>query len=748
MKKFLFLLLCAVLLTALAVGVSAASDRDDVGFTYDVGDIYVPGAQYGVTPTIDGVASEGETYSDAVRIDNLNTSTAWTYRSRNLVDIDFSTTWDSEGMYVAATVVDPTPFKSTLSPDTDEDGEGSTAYGGNGDVFVFCLDPLGLRAANGRYSWESSCPTAWYNVVPMEDGSLVIYRTKYNEGDITDKVESALVIVDDYTWSFELMIPWEEIIADTAACLDKTVEELGYTVEDFAAIGADHNAMVRYMDRWFYSSKDPYSGYHVGYLDEGARFTLSCNVTITENNMPDGNPSTYGNGMDAYLYGIYLHLDEGKVYTSGQYTYMSVAADTEAKILTYNGPTNANPLVIPSTIDGKTVTYIYSKAFTKITKSYISIPSTVTEIEKNAFYNCLGTKYYVVPGSYAETYCKNNKLSYILSCEEHTPGEWQIVTPATCSATGSRTQSCTVCGMVFKTEVIQKLAHTAGELQITTVALCNQTGIKQSYCTVCGALTQSVTYADPNNHAFGEWLFTEAEFCQGGSKTHTCTRCGKSETTNNGITECVAGDWKVLISPTEKTYGVRVKQCICCNDIMESELIERTIDRVIDTLTIDIEGIGENTSYVFIAKGMHGDYRLVQNNKLYGASALRLEQNGYEFSYTVPEPGVYTVYIRFKDNTDPICYHVYVEIPEPEVNITVDGLNASISGLQDVKVIRIGYGECTTANIKQAEGYKGINASTINGADPYTIKFTKEGTWTVIVEFNNGIKVLKHVTVG
>ncbi|MBE6685705.1 MAG: hypothetical protein E7591_00545 [Ruminococcaceae bacterium] len=749
MKKFIFVLLSAVLLTALAVGISAASDRDNVGFTYDVGDIYVPGAQYGVTPTIDGVISTNETYSDPVRIDNLNTSTAWTYRSRNLVDIDYSTTWDSEYMYIAAHVWDPTPFFSTFSPDNDDDGEGGSGYGGNGDVFVFSIDPLGLRAKNGRFYWESSNPTAWYSIVPMEDGSLVVYRGKYNEGDITDQVEGALVVDSaSSTWTFEVKMPWSVIIADTAACLDTTVEELGYTVEDFAAIGADHNAMIRYMDRWFYSSSDPYSGYHVGYLDEGARFTISCNITVTENPLPDGTPASAGNAVDANLYGIYLHLDEGKVYTSGQYTYMSVAADTEAKIISYNGPTTTNPLIIPSTIDGKTVTYIYAKAFQKIVKGNVYIPSTVTEMETNAFYSCLGTKYYVVEGSYAHSYCVAKKLSYILSCEEHTPGDWTIVTDSTCSATGTKTQSCSVCGLVFKTEVIAKKAHTAGELVVTTVALCNKTGIKQSHCTVCGQLTQSITYADPNNHAFGEWSYTEAPFCKGGSKTHTCTRCNKSETTNDGITVCTAGEWKVIVSPTEKTYGARVKQCVCCNDIMEAQIIERTIDRVIDTLTIDIDGIGENTSYVFVAKGMHGDYRMVQNNKLYGASALRLQQNGYEFSYTVPEPGVYTIYIRFKDDTDPICYHVYVEIPEPEVNVTVDGMSASVEGLDDVKVIRIGYGECTAANIKQAEGYKGINASTINGADPYTINFTKAGTWTVLVEFNNGLKVIRYVTVG
>lgn len=748
MKKIIILALTVMMLSALLVfSINAA---DEVTFSEDVGDIYVPSATLaGKAVTVDGVIDDDEPYTDPVRIDAHNASTSWTYRSRVLVNIDYYSSWDESGYYLGAVVEDPTPYLSTVSPDHDADDEGSSSYGGDGDVLVFSIDPLAIRKTTGRLYWESSNPTAWYNMVPMQDGSLKVYRTQYNEGDITDEVEVAYVRNSDNTWTVELKLSWDMILEDTAACVDKSVEEFGYTVADFAKQDAVHNAMFRYMDRWYYSSSDPYSGYHVGYLDEGARFTISCNITTSDGYLADGvTPATHGNGKDAQVYGIYLHLSEGKRYTSGDYTYISVNNDTEAKIISYDG-NKVDPLIIPKTIDGKTVTYISAKAFKSLTKINIYVPATVKTLEKNAFYSCLGTKLYVVEGSAAHTYAKQYfKTTHILSCDVHTEGEWVTVTPATCSAYGSKKMSCSVCGLQLKTGTISKLSHTEGEPVITTTATCIGNGIKTTYCTVCNTKISSTTYTDPDNHDYPDiWYYNGIDFCQGGYKWHNCNRCGAEEKSNEGITDCVAGEWFTVIEPTEVSNGFKIKQCIYCGAVMESEMIGRLVDKVIQSLTIEVFELDEGVKDMFIAKGAHMYYRQVANNKIYGEYAVKLESKDWYTSYTVSEPGVYTVYIRYNDGRAPFYYHVTVDLPTPEVTVTTDGLNVTLGGLTDVKVLRMGKGDVDVAAIKNAEGYRTISASVINGADPYTFTMKSAGTWTIVVEYNSGIKVKALVEV-
>ena len=747
MKKLLILALCAMMLASLcAIGISAA---DEVTFSEDVGDIYVPVTNEDNTPVIDGVIGDAEGYTDPVRIDAHNASTAWTYRSRVLNTIDFYSAWDDTGYYFGAEIVDPTPYPSTFSPDSDEDGEGSTQYGGNGDVIVFSIDPLAIRKTTGRLYWESSAPTAWYSIVPMADGSFVVYRTQYNEGDITDQVDAEVIWNGDGTWSVEVKFTWDMILEDTAACVDKTVEELGYTVADFAKQDAVHNAMIRYMDRWAYSSKDPYSGYHVGYLDEGARFTISCNITTSDGFLADGvTPATHGNGKDAQVYGIYLHMSEGKRYTSGNYTYISTNNDTEAKIISYNGA-KVDPLVIPKTIDGKTVTYISAKAFQSLVKINIYVPSTVETLEKNAFFGCLGAKLYVVEGSAAHTYAKQYfKTTHVLSCDEHTEGEWEVITAATCSAYGQQKMSCAVCGLQLKTGTISKLPHTPGEPTVTTVATCTVNGTKTVYCTVCSTRISSTSYKDPDNHAYPDtWYYNGVDFCKGGYKWRNCTRCGNEQKSNEGVTACVAGEWFTVIEPTEITSGFKVKQCIYCGAIMESEMIGRLVDKVIQSLTIEVTELDEGVKDMFIAKGAHMFYRQVANNKIYGEYALKLETKDWYTSYTVTEPGIYTVYIRYNDGRAPFYYHVTVDLPTPEVSVKTDGLNVTVEGLTDIKVIRMGKGDVEVNAVRNAEGYRTITSSVINGADPYTFTMKSAGVWTVVIEYNNGIKVKALVDV-
>ena len=49
----------------------------------------------------------------------------------------------------------------------------------------------------------------------------------------------------------------------------------------------------------------------------------------------------------------------------------------------------------------------------------------------------------------------------------------------------------------------------------------------------------------------------------------------------------------------------------------------------------------------------------------------------------------------------------------------------------------MGKGDVEIADIKKAEGYR----TTTPTGDPYTFTMKSEGLWTVIVEFDTGVKV-------
>ena len=144
----------------------------------------------------------------------------------------------------------------------------------------------------------------------------------------------------------------------------------------------------------------------------------------------------------------------------------------------------------------------------------ITIPGSVTSIGDSAFYNCPklldvtipdsvtniddwafgfdendekidGFKIYCYGGTAGEQYAKDNGFEYeILECKVHKFGDWKTTKPATCTATGTKTRTCSVCGKV-ETATIAKTAHK----YVNTVVKPTYTaqGYTLHKCSVCGA---------------------------------------------------------------------------------------------------------------------------------------------------------------------------------------------------------------------------------------------------------------------
>lgn len=83
--------------------------------------------------------------------------------------------------------------------------------------------------------------------------------------------------------------------------------------------------------------------------------------------------------------------------------------------------------------------------------------------------------------SRADVICTN-----AVECE-HTFGEWTVTEEPGCTTEGSRTRTCTLCGVVEK-ETIAALGHTWGEWVTTKEPTADEDGTKERTCSVCGEI--------------------------------------------------------------------------------------------------------------------------------------------------------------------------------------------------------------------------------------------------------------------
>lgn len=85
-----------------------------------------------------------------------------------------------------------------------------------------------------------------------------------------------------------------------------------------------------------------------------------------------------------------------------------------------------------------------------------------------------------------ERYCRRTNALYDMTdavCA-HSFGDWQVVSPATCTADGSRQRVCTRCGAV-EVQTLPAAGHKFGEWTTTKEPTCTETGTEKRTCSVC-----------------------------------------------------------------------------------------------------------------------------------------------------------------------------------------------------------------------------------------------------------------------
>lgn len=186
---------------------------------------------------------------------------------------------------------------------TCEDG---SDYAFDGDVFALSFDPLG--------NFHDVCSVAGNNDkapqfnVGIFEGNVVKVRTsRYSDRELTN-VKGAGSINGD-TITFEVMIPWDDIVEECNAAAQKIGINHTYIKEEMVAPGTVHRAAITHMDRY----NDP----DAGYVDDWGRCITVIGMTdlpATED-FPDGIMGIVSSGDIIAAMGLKIVIPGGAAPT-------------------------------------------------------------------------------------------------------------------------------------------------------------------------------------------------------------------------------------------------------------------------------------------------------------------------------------------------------------------------------------------------------------------------------------------------
>ena len=385
---------------------------------------------------------------------------------------------------------------------------------------------------------------------------------------------------------------------------------------------------------------------------------------------------------------------------------------------------------------------------------------------------------------------------------EHVHKYTATETPATCTEDGVVTYTCK-CGESY-TEVIPATGHSYDAGTTTTAPTCTEDGVKTFTCADCAdTYTKAIAAL---GHVWKDWeVVKEATETEAGEEQRSCRRgCGAVETreipklstdpaikavNNYTVTLDNINDIKeIRFAIGTYTTGSEIKAAEKNVTLDAATVAKYTVNGVmtydlpwmgtytfwvrlndgtgyflyadVNEITPYAESYGvkltvkdyaENYKDMWLAEGTFNSYAEIKASTgfKYQASASKLDlyaKTTHDFSYTMTNPGDYTVLIRYNDGSFDVIHHTLtVDVPV----FTENGLQVIVSNIPDIKIIRTAYGEYNSvSDIKKAAGVRNFSKKNdIKDAEEYMIQYRDEGTVTIIVEFNNGYKHIYHYDV-
>ena len=151
------------------------------------------------------------------------------------------------------------------------------------------------------------------------------------------------------------------------------------------------------------------------------------------------------------------------------------------------------------------------------------------------------------------------------NCENHWD-DGKITTTPTCTKTGVKQYTCTICSET-KTEEIAALGHDySSDWTIDTAAACETVGSKSHHCTRCDSKID-VTEIPASGHSWNDGSITTEPTCTDeGVKTFTCNSCGKTRTEEvAALGHNYSSDWTIDTAAACETVGSKSHHCTRCD---------------------------------------------------------------------------------------------------------------------------------------------------------------------------------------
>ena len=166
---------------------------------------------------------------------------------------------------------------------------------------------------------------------------------------------------------------------------------------------------------------------------------------------------------------------------------------------------------------------------------------------------------------YTCTICSETKTEEIAALGHDYSSDWTIDTAAACETVGSKSHHCTRCDSKKDVTEIPASGHFWNDGAITTEPTCTDEGVKTFTCNACGKTRTEAVAALGHNYS-SDWTIDTAAVCETvGSKSHHCTRCdSKKDVTEIPASGHFWNDGAITTEPTCTDEGVKTFTCNAC----------------------------------------------------------------------------------------------------------------------------------------------------------------------------------------
>lgn len=159
----------------------------------------------------------------------------------------------------------------------------------------------------------------------------------------------------------------------------------------------------------------------------------------------------------------------------------------------------------------------------------------------------------------------------VLPATGHKDSVEKVKKPATCTENGFAEKICPVCGKVFSTIEIEKVAHTPSEAKTVKEPTCEETGKEEIRCSICNALIEEkeVPAKDHELLETGKVIIKNATCIEDGLESGVCRICGKR--LENSVIHALGHDWGETIT---------VKKATCTEEGEAKQVCKRNSEHV------------------------------------------------------------------------------------------------------------------------------------------------------------------------